>query len=164
MLLFNKYEGDRGKSLSPLYFLHKRLREDKRLDFISLLGDNKYILIIVAIALVALFIISLVKKIIKLAIVIAIAFFLNAYAIGFISKFNDEFGFKYKDGIVYIDNKYNSGISFSANEIKSITVDKSKSNDKELTVVVNLKNNSTVTFNIGSQYEQMARDIINKAK
>ena len=134
------------------------------MDFISLLGENKTALIIVAVILAVGFIVSLVKKVVKLAVVVAIALALNVYAIGFVSKFNDEFGFKYKNGVVSIDNKYNTGINFSVNDIKSVTADKDNSNDKELAVRVTLKSGQTANFKIGAQYEQMVKDIINKNK
>lgn len=134
------------------------------MDFISLLGENKTVLIVVAVVLAVGFVISLVKKVVKLAIVVAVALALNVYAIGFVSKFNDEFGFKYKNGVVSIDNKYNTGINFSVNDIKSVTVDKDNSTDKELAVKVTLKSGQTANFKIGAQYEQMVKDIINKNK
>ena len=110
------------------------------------------------------FVVSLVKKVVKLAVVVAIALALNVYVIGFVSKFNDEFGFKYKNGVVSIDNKYNNGINFSVNDIKSVTIDKTNSTEKELAVKVTLKSGQAVNFKIGSQYEQMAKDIISKSK
>lgn len=134
------------------------------MDHISLLVENKTVLIIVAVVLAVGFVVSLVKKVVKLAVVVAIALALNVYAIGFVSKFNDEFGFKYKNGVVSIDNKYNTGINFSVNDIKSVTVDKDNSTDKELAVKVTLKSGQTANFKIGSQYEQMVRDIISKNK
>lgn len=134
------------------------------MDFISLLGENKTVLIIVDVILAVGFVVSLVKKVVKLAVVVAIALVLNVYAIGFVSKFNDEFGFKYKNGVVSIDNKYNNGINFSVNDIKSVTIDKNNSTEKELAVKVTLKSGQAVDFKIGSQYEQMAKDIISKSK
>lgn len=134
------------------------------MDFISLVAENKTVLIIVAVVLAVGFVVSLVKKVVKLAVVVAIALALNVYAIGFISKFNDEFGFKYKNGVVSIDNKYNNGINFSVNDIKSVTIDKTNSTEKELAVKVTLKSGQAVNFKIGSQYEQMAKDIISKSK
>lgn len=134
------------------------------MDFVSLVAENKTVLIIVAVVLAVGFVVSLVKKVVKLAIVVAIALALNVYAIGFVSKFNDEFGFKYKNGVVSIDNKYNNGINFSVNDIKSVTIDKNNSTEKELAVKVTLKSGQTVNFKIGSQYEQMAKDIISKSK
>lgn len=134
------------------------------MDFISLVAENKTVLIIVAVVLAVSFVVSLVKKVVKLAVVVAIALALNVYAIGFVSKFNDEFGFKYKNGVVSIDNKYNNGINFSVNDIKSVTIDKTNSTEKELAVKVTLKSGQAVNFKIGSQYEQMAKDIISKSK
>lgn len=134
------------------------------MDFISLVAENKTVLIIVAVVLAVGFVVSLVKKVVKLAVVVAIALALNVYAIGLVSKFNDEFGFKYKNGVVSIDNKYNNGINFSVNDIKSVTIDKNNSTEKELAVKVTLKSGQAVNFKIGSQYEQMAKDIISKSK
>lgn len=134
------------------------------MDFISLVAENKTVLIIVAVVLAVCFVVSLVKKVVKLAVIVAIALALNVYAIGFVSKFNDEFGFKYKNGVVSIDNKYNNGINFSVNDIKSVIVDKNNSTEKELAVKVTLKSGQTVDFKIGSQYEQMVKDIISKSK
>ena len=134
------------------------------MDFISLVAENKTVLILVAVILAVCFVVSLAKKVVKLAVVVAIALALNVYAIGFVSKFNDEFGFKYKNGVVSIDNKYNNGINFSVNDIKSVTIDKNNSTEKELAVKVTLKSGQAVNFKIGSQYEQMAKDIISKSK
>lgn len=134
------------------------------MDFISLVAENKTVLIVVAVVLAVGFVVSLAKKVVKLAVVVAIALALNVYAIGFVSKFNDEFGFKYKNGVVSIDNKYNNGINFSVNDIKSVTIDKNNSTEKELAVKVTLKSGQAVNFKIGSQYEQMAKDIISKSK
>ena len=134
------------------------------MDFISLVAENKTVLIVVAVVLAVGFVVSLVKKVVKLAVAVAIALALNIYAIGFVSKFNDEFGFKYKNGVVSIDNKYNTGINFSVNDIKSVTIDKNNSTGKELAVKVTLKSGQAVNFKIGSQCEQMAKDIISKSK
>lgn len=134
------------------------------MDFISLVAENKTALIVVAVILAVGFVVSLVKKVVKLAVVVAIALALNVYAIGFVSKFNDEFGFKYKNGVVSIDNKYNTGVNFSVNDIKSVTIDKTNSTEKELAVKVTLKSGQAINFKIGSQYEQMAKDIISKSK
>jgi len=128
----------------------------------SLLGNQQLLLILIFVVLLIAIVVSIVKKAIKTAVFIAIMLAINAYLITAVNKFNDEFGFKYKNGVVTVDNRYNTGIAFKINDIQSVNIDKNKSNDTESTIVVTLRSGATVDFKIGSHYEGMARDIINK--
>lgn len=124
--------------------------------------NSKYIFIGLAIVAVISLIISITKKMIKLAVFCFCLSLLSGMTANFIGEYKNNLGLSVNGSVISVNNKYSTDVRFNLDDIKKFDIKNDSKSNKRLVVTVELKDGSFKEFFIGSDYEEISRKILEK--
>lgn len=129
--------------------------------FLFSMASNNDKFIIIGMAVLALFIFSLVKKITALAkfsVILGISFALMYLGT---SNYKENFGVTLHDKTVVVENKYTEHLEFSLLDARKVSWKESHSDKSKIEITVLLADGKNVSFTVDSNYKQFADYAVN---
>ena len=117
--------------------------------------------VIIGVVILALFILSLVKKITVLAKVSAILAISFALMYLGTANYKENFGVTIHDKTVVVDNKYTEHLEFYLLDARKVSWKESPSDKSKIEITVLLKDGESVSFAVDSNYKQFADYAVN---